>query len=291
MAVRTEEDALDKLGFDPRPAPRGAVRRDREVFLARVEVVELERCDRFGPAAAATGSTHRRDRALLCLLAEPHHRVAAIGLRLRVARTVTVSAHEDAAVGFSARAVDAPEEATEGERLVTSVAVVELQRPDVAAVTAVLAPTTSLGDEPLLDLNPTSTAVPDPRLQAAHPRCDKRSPRAVVCAERRAGGAERPTAEDADFSIYNHATWDHNPASSADLHLTKIGTPLRADPAPRGGLEPPTWRLLVPPGFPGTWTISSPSPSPVLGAGCIVSEPSRGVSSGSAADCHGAYAL
>ena len=190
MAVRAQQDALRELGLDPRPAARGTFRRDRELLPAGLEVVKLERGNWLRPAATAARSAHRSDRALLCPLAELHHRVATIDLLQGVSRAMTVSAYEDALVGLTPRSINAAEEAAEGELLIPRVAVMELQCPDAPGIPAVFAPTTSLGDQPRLDLDPTPTAVPSQRLEATRTRGDEWPSRAVVPTERRTGGAE-----------------------------------------------------------------------------------------------------
>ena len=235
----------------------------------------------------------RGDRPALQVLAESHDLVSAIALHPAVVFAMAICTYENALCRLFTSPTDTAVESSERETLVTRVPMVKLKCPDTSVVAAVFAVASAGLDQLRLDLEATAPAIrhvggkpPDATLAIGNG-----SGRCVVRAERRAVETEDPARKDTPDALDDGRVRDRRPAGSAYLHLTKIGTPLRADPAPRGGLEPPTWRLLVPPGFPGTWTISSPSPSPVLGAGCIVSEPSRGVSSGSAADCHGACAL
>lgn len=171
---------------------------------------------------------------------------------------VAVRADERTLVGFAPRSVDGAEEATEGEGLCPCVQMMEFQRAHEAVVAAVLAPAAALGDQLRLDLGATTSAVVDPRLQAASAGSHTGPARAVVGAEWRTLNAEPAAAQNAQLAVDEHSERERDAARGADLHTTMIGTPLRTDPAPWGGLEPPTWRLHEPPDFPGARTISSP---------------------------------
>jgi len=93
-------------------------------------------------------------------------------------------------------------------------------------------------------------------------------------------------------TIENHCRWDRLVAQNTCGHMWKIGTPLRAEPCSPGRIRTSNLLITRSPRFPSDVDyLIAIARHRALGTGRLVSEPSRGVSSGLAADCLGARAL